>query len=94
MGPAAPHQGATSPSPGSFAALLLAARDPATGRPLPDRLMFPEIAALFFAGIDTTGHTGVHRLLGCMRSTVLLIWRTAGAERKMWLACMASGSRE
>ena len=52
------HIKAQKPTPGSFAALLLAARDPATGRPLSDARMFPEIAALFFAGIDTTAHTG------------------------------------
>ena len=28
------------------------------GEPLRDDQMRPEIAALFFAGIDTTGHTG------------------------------------
>lgn len=43
---------------GSFAELLLKAKDPKTGRPLTDAKMFPEIAALFFAGVDTTGHTG------------------------------------
>ncbi|CAL5224557.1 g7259 [Coccomyxa viridis] len=43
---------------GSFAELLLKAKDPKTGKPLTDAKMFPEIAALFFAGVDTTGHTG------------------------------------
>ena len=52
------HIKAHPPQKGSFADLLLKARSPRTGRPLPDHLMFPEIAALFFAGIDTTGHTG------------------------------------
>ena len=52
------HIKATQPKSGSFAALLLGAKDPATGRALSDAQMFPEIAALFFAGIDTTGHTG------------------------------------
>ena len=52
------HIKAAQPKRGSFAALLLGAKDPATGRPLTDVQMFPEIAALFFAGIDTTGHTG------------------------------------
>jgi cytochrome P450 len=46
------------PKKGSFADLLLKAKDSKTGRPLSDAQMFPEIAALFFAGIDTTGHTG------------------------------------
>ncbi|CAL8465573.1 g5109 [Coccomyxa elongata] len=52
------HIKAGQPRPGSFGQLLLAARDPATGRALSDAQLFPEIAALFFAGIDTTGHTG------------------------------------
>ena len=46
------------PQRGSFADLLLRAKNPKNGQPLSDELMFPEIAALFFAGIDTTGHTG------------------------------------
>ena len=32
------------------------------GQPLSDKQMLPEIAALFFAGIDTTGHTGTWSL--------------------------------
>jgi len=52
------HIKANPPQRGSFADLLLKAKDPKTGKPLSDELMFPEIAALFFAGIDTTGHTG------------------------------------
>jgi len=44
-----------APAEGTFAHLLLRVRDPATGRPLSDKQMLPEIAALFFAGIDTTG---------------------------------------
>ena len=51
------HIKAHQPQRGSFADLLLKAKDPRTGKPLTDELMFPEIAALFFAGIDTTGHT-------------------------------------
>ena len=35
---------------------------PGAGRPLSDKQMLPEIAALFFAGIDTTGHTGTWSL--------------------------------
>ncbi|KAK9916187.1 hypothetical protein WJX75_009837 [Coccomyxa subellipsoidea] len=46
------------PKLGSFADLLLKAKDPKTGKRLSDEKMFTEIAALFFAGIDTTGHTG------------------------------------
>jgi cytochrome P450 len=57
------HIKSSSPKPGSFASLLLAAKHSATGRPLSDAQMFPEIAALFFAGIDTTGHTGTRPLL-------------------------------
>ena len=52
------HIKTQKPTPGSFADLLLKARDVKTGKPLSDRQMMPEIAALFFAGIDTTGHTG------------------------------------
>ena len=46
------------PQGGSFADLLLRTKDPKTGRLLKDVQLCPEIAALFFAGIDTTGHTG------------------------------------
>ncbi len=52
------HIKAVTPQRGSFADLLLRAKNPKTGRQLTDNQMFPEIAALFFAGIDTTGHTG------------------------------------
>ncbi|CAL5224619.1 g7335 [Coccomyxa viridis] len=52
------HIKAVTPQRGSFADLLLKAKDPKTGKQLSDNQMFPEIAALFFAGIDTTGHTG------------------------------------
>ena len=52
------HIKAVTPHRGSFADLLLRAKDPKTGKQLSDNQMFPEIAALFFAGIDTTGHTG------------------------------------
>ena len=58
------HIKAVKPQPGSFADLLLKAKDPKTGNPLSDNQMFPEIAALFFAGIDTTGHTGTFFLYG------------------------------
>ncbi|KAK9904844.1 hypothetical protein WJX75_003698 [Coccomyxa subellipsoidea] len=56
------HMKAGQPEPGSFADLLLKAKDPKTGKRLCDDQMFPEIAALFFAGIDTTGHTGTFLL--------------------------------
>ena len=46
------------PQCGSFADLLLKTQDPKTGHPLKDAQLCTEIAALFFAGIDTTGHTG------------------------------------
>ncbi len=49
---------ATKLKPGSFADLLMKTKDPRTGQPLTDAQLLPEIAALFFAGIDTTGHTG------------------------------------
>ncbi len=52
------HIKGAKPQKGSFADLLLRARDAKTGAPLTDAQMMPEIAALFFAGIDTTGHTG------------------------------------
>jgi len=42
---------------GTFASLLLKVRDPLTGRPLTENQMIPEMAALFFAGSDTTAHT-------------------------------------
>lgn len=48
--------------PGSFADLLRKVKDPKTGTPLTAQQMLPEVAALFFAGIDTTGHTGAWTL--------------------------------
>ena len=56
------HIKKTATSPGSFCTLLQKVRDPKTGGPLTDAQMAPEIAALFFAGIDTTGHTGTWAL--------------------------------
>lgn len=56
------HIKATHTAPGSFCTLLQKVRDPKTGEPLTDAQMAPEIAALFFAGIDTTGHTGTWAL--------------------------------
>ena len=54
------HIKAQRPAPGSFADLLLRAKDPRSGTAaaVGRQEMMPEIAALFFAGIDTTGHTG------------------------------------
>jgi len=52
------HIQSTKLEPGTFADLLLKTKDPKTGRRLSDKQLLPEIAALFFAGIDTTGHTG------------------------------------
>ena len=49
---------ATQLEPGTFADLLMKTKDPRTKQFLSDRQLLPEIAALFFAGIDTTGHTG------------------------------------
>ena len=50
------------PVKGSFADLLLKVKDPRTGAGLTDDKLLPEIAALFFAGTDTTGHTGTWAL--------------------------------
>jgi cytochrome P450 len=51
-----------TPVKGSFADLLLKVKDPATNAPLTDAKLLPEITALFFAGTDTTGHTGTWTL--------------------------------
>jgi cytochrome P450 len=56
------HIKAVHSAPGSFCNLLLKVKDPKTGAGLTDAQMTPEIAALFFAGIDTTGHTGTWAL--------------------------------
>ena len=78
------HMKSTDSQQGSFADLLLRTNDPKTGRPLSDLQLRPEIAALFFAGVDTTGHSGafclcVSPLSPHTRSTVLvpfllLVW--------------------
>jgi hypothetical protein len=44
------HMRAAPPAAGSFADLLQRARDPRTGAPLTSRQIFPEAAALLFAG--------------------------------------------
>lgn len=49
------HMQLGTPAKGTFAHMLLRVKDPATGQPLSDAKMLPEIAALYFAGIDTTG---------------------------------------
>ena len=56
------HIKAVHSAPGSFCNLLLKVKDPRTNAGLTDAQMTPEIAALFFAGIDTTGHTGTWAL--------------------------------
>ncbi|EIE21561.1 cytochrome P450 [Coccomyxa subellipsoidea C-169] len=56
------HVKSREATPGSFADLLRLVRDPKTGAPLTAAQMLPEVAALFFAGIDTTGHTGAWTL--------------------------------
>lgn len=50
--------------------------------------MAPEIAALFFAGIDTTGHTGTWLMYVTHPSGVLLSMKDAGQllEDLQWLA--------
>ncbi len=52
------HMRGATPQRGSFADLLLRTNDPKTGQLLNDLQLRPEISALFFAGVDTTGHTG------------------------------------
>ncbi|KAK9827618.1 hypothetical protein WJX81_006830 [Elliptochloris bilobata] len=56
------HMQLGTPGKGTFAHMLLRVKDPATGQPLTDAKMLPEIAALYFAGIDTTGHSGAWTL--------------------------------
>ncbi|CAL8469474.1 g9015 [Coccomyxa elongata] len=56
------HVNSIKATPGSFADLLLHIKDPRSGSPLTAQQMLPEVAALFFAGIDTTGHTGAWTL--------------------------------
>lgn len=41
---------------------MMCDRDPKSGAPLPDELLLPEIATFFFAGEDTTSHTGAWTL--------------------------------
>ncbi|GAB4815787.1 hypothetical protein N2152v2_002833 [Parachlorella kessleri] len=59
----------------SLAAHLLRLRDPFTGGPLPDERLLPEIASLFIAGFDTTGHT--------MAWTLYLLSRHPEAEARV-----------
>ena len=41
---------------GDIADLLMRIKSGDSGSPLPDYLLFPEVAALFFTGSDTTAH--------------------------------------
>ena len=52
------HMKKTVPIPGSFAQLLMSTRHPDGINSLSDEAMLAEVSALFFAGADTTGHTG------------------------------------
>jgi len=54
------------PAAGSFADLLQRARDPRTGAPLTSRQIFPEAAALLFAGM-TLLLTSAHPAWGELR---------------------------
>ena len=77
------HMRAGSPKEGSFSALLQAVEDPTSGKPLDDAALLPEVAALFFAGVDTTynticyalcalaHHLTASSLLSCMASCSL-----------------------
>ncbi|KAK9819693.1 hypothetical protein WJX72_001295 [[Myrmecia] bisecta] len=47
----------TPPAPSTIAGHLLRIKDPATGKPLADERILPEIGILFLAGFETTGHT-------------------------------------
>ncbi|KAK9820314.1 hypothetical protein WJX72_008814 [[Myrmecia] bisecta] len=47
----------TPPAPSTIAGHLLRIKDPATGNPLADERILPEISILFMAGFETTGHT-------------------------------------
>ena len=51
------ERGPPAPDDVSIAAHLLRIEDPVTGEPLSDERLLPEIATLFVAGTDTTGHT-------------------------------------
>jgi len=59
-------RGAAPPAAGSFADLLQRARDPRTGAPLTSRQIFPEAAALLFAGM-TLLLTSAHPAWGELR---------------------------
>ena len=77
------HIKSVAPVKGSFADLLLKVRDPATGSGLSDAQLLPEITALFFAGTDTTGHTGTW--------TLYLLSQHPEAERKALDELRAAG---
>ena len=63
----------------SIAAHLLRLLDPATGLPLSDERLLPEIATLLIAGFDTSAHTMSWTLVGvpvCFKpSQRCLSWR-------------------
>ena len=69
------HMQLGTPAKNTFAHMLLRVKDPATGQPLTDAKMLPEIAALYFAGIDTTGaRTRGRALRFCWVAAVSLGW--------------------
>ena len=41
----------------TIAGQLLRLKDPATGKPLSDDVIMPEIGTMFLAGFETSGHT-------------------------------------
>lgn len=51
------HMRTTEAQPGSISEALQAVGDPRKGQPLDDKAISTEVAALFFAGVDTTAHT-------------------------------------
>lgn len=67
------HIKVTPQAPGSFASLLLSTPDPVTHKPLADKLMLPEIAALFFAGASPArkAHCASSMQAACMDSNEL-----------------------
>ena len=51
------HMRTTAALPGSVSEALQGVEDPRKGKPLDDKAISTEVAALFFAGVDTTAHT-------------------------------------
>ena len=64
------HMVKHAPPVGSFAELLLATRNPATGAPYKGRLR-AEASAMFSAGADTTAHTVTWALYALIRPQAL-----------------------